>query len=105
VLRITHSGYLTVATVDLDGKLVGPWVDELRRTITTLGGGHVTRLNLTKLAFADAAGLSLLRALRRDGVELVGALPLIEGLLALQSDIDTPETGSVERAGIRVDRR
>ena len=30
MLRITHSGTMTVATIDLDGKLVGPWVDELR---------------------------------------------------------------------------
>ncbi len=81
MLRITHSGYLTVATIDLDGKLVGPWVDELRRTIESLRGDDAIQLNLAKLTFADAAGLGLLNALRDDGVELVGSLPLIAGLL------------------------
>ena len=98
MLRITQSGIMTVAVIDLDGKLVGPWVDELQRAIGAIPHGDEKRLNLAKLAFADAAGLRLLHALRRDGVEFVGALPLIAALLALHSDIDTTEAGGIEHA-------
>jgi anti-anti-sigma regulatory factor len=98
VLRITHSGYMQVATIDLDGKLVGPWVDELRRTIEALRRDDAIHLNLAKLTFADAAGLSLLHALRRDGVGLVGTLPLIAGLLASHIDREAREPSATERA-------
>ncbi len=98
MLRITHSGTMTVATIDLDGKLVGPWVDELQRAIEAVRREDAKRLNLSKLAFADAAGLRLLRALRRDGVELVGVLPLIAGLLALHGDVDATQASEIERA-------
>lgn len=96
MLRITHSGYMTVATIDLEGKLVGPWVEELRRTIGSLQPEEAKRLNLAGLAFADTAGLRLLLDLRRGGVDLVGAMPLIEGLLALQGNADTVEMSAVE---------
>ena len=82
MLRITVSGYVKVRTLELDGKLVGPWVDELRTAIRSAGGGESVCLNLQHLAFADTAGLGLLRELRGEGVQLVGALPLMEGLLA-----------------------
>jgi anti-anti-sigma regulatory factor len=69
--------------MDLDGKLVGPWVEELRESIGASGGRESLCLNLRRLTFADSAGLSLLQELRRDGAQLVGALPLIEALLAM----------------------
>ncbi len=82
VLRITHRGSVTLATIDLEGKLVGPWIDELRSVVAAVRVKDAVCLNLQHLSFADAAGLDLLRAFRRDGIHLVGASPLIEGLLA-----------------------
>jgi anti-anti-sigma regulatory factor len=81
MLRINQSKTLTLATVDVDGKLVGPWVDEVRTTITALLRDQAVCLNLQHLSFADAAGLSLLCTLRNDGILLIGASPLIDGLL------------------------
>lgn len=98
MLRITHSGYRTVATIDLDGKLLGPWVDELHSVIASLRPDDAKRLNLEKLEFADPAGLRLLHELRREGVDLVGVPPLIEGLLASHRDIEATAPSAAEHA-------
>jgi anti-anti-sigma regulatory factor len=86
VLRLIQSKSTTLATVDLDGKLIGPWVDEVRTTVAGLRSGQKVCLNLEHLSFADAAGLKLLTGLRRDGILIIGASPLIDGLLKLQDD-------------------
>lgn len=83
VLRLIHSKSMTLATVDLDGKLIGPWVDEVRTTVAGLQRGQKVCLNLQHLSYADAAGLELLCRMRSDGILLVGASPLIDGLLQL----------------------
>jgi anti-anti-sigma regulatory factor len=86
MLRINQSRTSTLATVDVDGKLVGPWVDELGTTVTALQREQPVCVNLQHLSFADAAGLSLLCTLRNDGVLLIGASPLIDGLLKSRGD-------------------
>jgi len=86
VLRITHTGSVALANIDLDGKLLGPWVDELRSVVAAIRAKEAVRLNLEHLSFADAAGIDLLHAMRRDGVQLVGASPLITGLLAARHE-------------------
>jgi len=82
MLRISQRGSVTLATIDLEGKLLGPWVDELRKVIAALRVQEAVCLTLTHLSFADAEGIDLLRALRREGIQLAGASPLIECLLA-----------------------
>ncbi len=48
----------------LEGKLVGPWVDELRRlSDEALGQNKSVSLNLEKVWFVDARGAALLRDL------------------------------------------
>jgi len=85
--RLTVSGPITLATVSLDGKLIGPWVDELRDLVAQLcRGGNLPRLQLEHLGFADAAGLDLLLRLRACGVDLVGVSSLIEGLMTSRAD-------------------
>jgi len=81
VLRITSTGSVTLKTVLLDGKLSGPWVEEARAVISALGSADTLCLNLEHLTFADQSGIDLLRTLRREGIRLIGASPLIEGLL------------------------
>jgi anti-anti-sigma regulatory factor len=88
---------MTLATIDVDGKLVGPWVRELHTTVTTLRKEQAVCLNLQHLNFADDAGLSLLRTLRHDGVLLIGASPLIDGMLKLQGDATATELGTEQR--------
>jgi ABC-type transporter Mla MlaB component len=48
----------------LEGKLVGPWVDELRRlSHDALSQNKSVSLNLEKVWFVDARGAALLREL------------------------------------------
>ncbi len=82
MLRITHSGSIKLATLDLEGKLLGPWVDEVRAIVAKLRTKDAVRLNLRGLSFADPNGIALLHELKRDGVALSGCTPLIAGLLA-----------------------
>ena len=74
-------------TLLLEGRLIGAWVQELRRTTETLAAG--TTIDLGAVEFADADGVSALRRLRAAGVALVGA----SGFLATLIDAD----GGAER--------
>ncbi len=80
---------MPLTTIDLDGKLLGPWIDELRSVVAAARVKDAVCLNLAHLSFADAAGIDLLRAFRRDGIQLVGASPLIDGLLASREEMAT----------------
>lgn len=73
-------------TVDLDGKLVGPWVEEVRSTVAVLRTEQGVCLNLRNLSYADAAGIGLLCTLRNDGIEFIGVSPLIAGLLEMHGE-------------------
>ena len=53
----------------LEGKLVGPWVDELRRlSEAALAGSEAVTLDLEKVWFVDSQGISLLRDLAKQKV-------------------------------------
>ena len=57
----------------LEGRLVGPWVEELRRACeSVLHQGGTLRLELTEVNYVDAPGLTLLFSLRERGVDLIG---------------------------------
>ncbi|HST11122.1 MAG TPA: STAS domain-containing protein [Terriglobales bacterium] len=50
--------------LSVEGRLVGPWVEELRRQSEQgLSDGQKVTLDLEKLLFVDAAGAALLREL------------------------------------------
>ncbi len=66
-------------TLRLEGQLVGPWVDELRRASEKfLGNGHRLLLDLTEVTFADSAGVGLLLNLQQQAVSLTGSTPFLE---------------------------
>jgi hypothetical protein len=65
--------------VKLEGRLVGPWVDELRRVTRPLGSR--LDLDLSALTFADPEGAALIRQLRQAGAVFSGASPVVEPLL------------------------
>ena len=81
MLFITPPAPLTLVSIGLQGKLLGAWVDEARQVVMAARGSDRICLNLQGLTFADSRGVALLRALRRDGVPMVGCSALIEGLL------------------------
>jgi ABC-type transporter Mla MlaB component len=72
MLRITKvAGPSSEQTLKLEGRLVGPWVDELLDTCSALlTGSSRIRLELSGVAFVDAAGAQLLRDLILRGVEM-----------------------------------
>jgi hypothetical protein len=60
------------ATLRLEGRVIGPWVDELRRASErALVTGEALTLDLHEVAFVDRDGLELLKDLADRGVTVV----------------------------------
>ena len=80
MLRITvvESSKIAV-TLRVEGRITGPWVEELRTACNmhTFAGEVQLSLELADISFADAAGIALLRELRNRGVGLMGATPFL----------------------------
>ena len=75
MLRITITEEVEAATIRLEGKLVGPWVEELKQCWhTTLGQmtGRKIVADLAAVTFVDVSGEKLLEEMRMAGVKLVG---------------------------------
>jgi anti-anti-sigma regulatory factor len=53
-------------TIRATGRLSGPWVAELRRSLASRDHGASVVLDLTDVSFVDRDGIELLRALRHD---------------------------------------
>ena len=80
MLRISKPEFsgLTV-TLRLEGQIVGPWVDELRKTAEKFqNNGHRLALDLVEVTFADNTGIGLLLHLQRQAVSLAGCSPFLE---------------------------
>jgi hypothetical protein len=63
----------------LEGRLVGPWVAELRRTVAEVDGPRA--VDLAGVTFADEEGVAALRAIRGAGADLVGASGFLAALI------------------------
>lgn len=60
------------ATVRLEGKVIGPWVEEVRRPCArALARGAALTLDLTDVSFVDRDGAGLLRSLGGRGAVLL----------------------------------
>ena len=65
-------------TLRLEGRIVGPWVRELRVACDkVLTKGRSVRLLLADLEFMDAGGVALLGELRSRGVSFSEAPPFV----------------------------
>jgi hypothetical protein len=74
MLKITTHDNRPGKTLQLEGKLAGPWVGVLERcwrNVADLPGGPRPCVDLTGVTFIDAAGKDLLRALHLAGADLV----------------------------------
>lgn len=85
MLRIIEALTDGVVTIQLHGGLVADWVDELRSTIAKNGTATGLRVDLTELRYADAAGIELLRSLRRAGIDITSN-SLYSGALVEETD-------------------
>ena len=73
MLRITTTIRPDGTTVGLEGRLAGPWVDELRaswRSLATTRDARSIRVDLDAVTFIDTAGKALLWAMHQQGAAL-----------------------------------
>jgi ABC-type transporter Mla MlaB component len=70
VLKISVTSESSEAiNLQLEGKLVGPWVEELRRlSNAALARSEAVSLDLEKVWFVDSQGIALLRDLAKQKV-------------------------------------
>jgi hypothetical protein len=79
MLKITEQKATQEIILKLEGRIIGPWVNELR----TLGelllrNGKGLKLELTEIEFADRDGVELLWKLRGGGAKLEGCSAFLE---------------------------
>jgi hypothetical protein len=68
-------------TIKLEGKLVGPWLDEVRSLVADTSITSHPNLDLSELTFADSAGVLWLRQLLHQGIVIESCSPFITELL------------------------
>ena len=72
-------------TFKLEGKLLGPWVDELRNVCTQpLERLEQVGLDLAAVTFVNAAGAELLRKLIRQGIIITQCSAFVAELLHVE---------------------
>ena len=80
MLKISQIGNASrPVTLRLEGRMVGPWVGEVRATCQPyLDDGRSLQLDLTGVVFVDQAGVEFLKELISRGIELVGGSLFVE---------------------------
>jgi anti-anti-sigma regulatory factor len=70
------------AVLMLEGRVMGAWVDEVRRSCRdALGRGTAVTLDLGAVSFVDADGVVLLRELASRHVALANTTPFVAAQL------------------------
>jgi hypothetical protein len=93
MLRLTRIASTRRAqTIKLEGKLLGPWVDDVSK-VCAAGTGPSARikLDLSALIFVDAAGERLLRDLIARGAEIVACSGYVAELLRPRAGVRLPD--------------
>ena len=66
-------------TLKLEGRVVGPWVVELRQVCETLlTEGQPLKLDLIDVTFVDANGVAVLSNLKSRGVTFANCSPFVD---------------------------
>lgn len=85
MLRITIHNEAQVTSFVVEGKLVGPWVEELEKcwkSELAADPSGAMLVNLAAVTFIDSAGRSLLSRMRRQGARLLSDGILINAIVA-----------------------
>jgi anti-anti-sigma regulatory factor len=85
MLRITINDQPPTTSFVLEGKLVGPWVQELEKCWASASAAAPARamlVNLAAVTFIDSDGRALLARMRRRGVRLLSHGVLIDAIVA-----------------------
>lgn len=84
MLKITRSVTPVEGTIlALEGKLLEPWLQEVRALFSVQSDTPLPRLDLSALTFVDAAGVELLQDLLRQGVVVESCSAFVATLLRL----------------------
>lgn len=84
MLRITVQYDSNAVVLKLEGRLTGPWVDELSKAWTSstkIADGQSVNVELSGVSFVDTKGRDLLLRMRRESVVLKGASGFLQQLL------------------------
>jgi len=102
MLRITIHDHPETLTFQLEGKLAGPWVQELedcwQRTLARQRK-PVPRFDLTGVTYVDAAGKRFLAARHTEGAEFVACGCLMRAVVAEITNAPIPDRRCPERPG------
>ncbi len=79
MLKISQTGPANQSTtLQLEGSLVGPWVEELEQLcVPIVSNSTPLELELAGVTFADEKGVALLVRLRSRGTKLQNATPFL----------------------------
>jgi len=108
MLKITIHDSAGELRFRLEGRLSGPWVNELRQswqTAASVTSNRETTLDLSEVDFVDPDGQLLVAEMHRNGVRLVAKTPLIQALvddISRTSQCATVEGKSPRRANVFV---
>jgi anti-anti-sigma regulatory factor len=100
MLKITLHDSAREFRLKLEGRLSGPWVNELEqcwKTASSTTHDRKTVLDLGEVDFVDPQGESLLARMHAAGVELEAVTPLIRAVL--REICRTPACGRVGKVG------
>jgi hypothetical protein len=87
VLRITQTVHASGAPlIKLEGKLLAPWIEQVRDLCARSTMQGMPRLDLSALTFADQAGTQLLQEILRRGCLIEACTPYIAELLHCRPD-------------------
>jgi hypothetical protein len=72
MLKVTTTADGAKTTLQLEGRLAGPWVGELERCWRRIASGQAVTVLLQAVTFIDESGKALLIRMYRSGAELLG---------------------------------
>jgi ABC-type transporter Mla MlaB component len=81
LLRITIQKGSGPATLKLEGKLAGPWVEELKEVWRSGSNPEAVLVDLSDVGFADASGKDLLAQMWQGGADFVADSPLMKQVI------------------------
>ena len=85
MLRIYIHDEAPVTSIVVEGKLIGPWVQELEKSWETVVAAHPRKsmlVDLEQVTFIDSDGRALLGRMRRKGAKLLSSGVLINSIVA-----------------------
>ena len=84
IARVDDSGSQTTPALKLEGKLLEPWIGELKSACGECPGSpDVVCLDLRDLTFVDAAGVRFLADLIHDGARVTACSDFVAAVLDL----------------------